>query len=83
MEKPICTIVCEDCGKFAVMHENAITIFLVNNEFFAVSRCSFCDQIITDAVNKETTIYLFWENVRIFNFNSGEQIVDQKVLEKI
>lgn len=83
MEKPICTMICEDCGKFSVMHEDAITIFLINKEFFAMANCLFCDRLAKDSLTKKVAISLFWENVKIFNFNDGEQIIDQKILDKI
>jgi hypothetical protein len=83
MEHPICTMMCEDCGKFAIMHENGLTIFLINKEFFAMSRCLFCNRTVKDSISKEVCISLFWENVRIFNFNTGEQILNEEILENI
>ena len=65
------------------MHENGMTIFLLNKEFFALSRCIFCDRAVQDTVSKRVAIELFWMNVKILNFNTGEQIVDLGYLEKI
>jgi hypothetical protein len=78
MSKPICTIECEDCGKFPVMNNDSLSIFLIDKDFFAMTRCVFCDRAIKDYLDKETAIKLFWENIKIFNFNTGEQILDQR-----
>lgn len=83
MERPLCTMICEDCGKFAVMHENAMSIFVTDSVFFAISRCTFCDRIVTDSVEKGDCFSLFWRNVKVFNFNTGEQILDNQTLGKI
>lgn len=83
MMQPLCTMTCEDCGTFGVMHQNAITIFIINSSFFAVARCIFCDRVVTDSAEKEVSVRLFWEGVKILNFNTGEQITDNKTLEKI
>jgi hypothetical protein len=48
-----------------------------------MSRCLFCNRAVRDSISKEVCISLFWENVKIFNFNTGEQILDEKVLESI
>lgn len=76
-------MMCEDCGKFAIMHENGLTIFLINKEFFAMSKCLFCNRPVRDSISKEVCISLFWENVKVFNFNTGEQILDEEILESI
>jgi hypothetical protein len=83
MSKPTCTIECEDCGKFAVMNNGSLSIFLVDKDFFAMTRCIYCDRAITDSLSKEVAIRLFWEGIKIFNFNTGEQILDQKVFNRI
>ena len=74
---------CKDCGKFGVMHEKNITIFVVNSDFFAISRCAFCDRVVNDSLAKEDCFQLFWKNVKVFNFNTGKEIVDNYTLGKI
>lgn len=74
-------MVCEDCGKFGVMHENGIDVFMINNEFFAMSRCIFCSRAIEDTVDKKVAKYLFYIGVKVFNFNTGEEIVDENILD--
>lgn len=83
MMTPICTILCEDCGRFAVMHENALSIFLLDKDFFAMSRCLFCDRAVTDSVSKDVAIKLFFDNVKIFNFHTGERILNEKEFDLI
>ena len=82
MNKPLCTIECEDCGKFAIMNNNSLSIFTIDGDFFAMTRCVFCDRVITNSVKKETALVLFWNNIKVFDFNTGEQIFDQKVFNK-
>ena len=76
-------MICEDCGKFGVMHENGITIFSVNNEFFAMSRCIFCDRPAQDTADIEEVKYLLDLGVKVLDFNTGEQITDKKILGEI
>lgn len=83
MGKPACTIECEDCGRFAVMNKMSLSIFVIDAEFFAMTRCVFCERAVTNSLNKQTAIELFWRGIKIFNFNTGEQILDQKALNKI
>ena len=74
---------CGDCGKFALMNIESLTVYVIDKEFSVISRCLFCDRLITYIVKKEIAVYLFWDDVKIFNFNTGEQILDQKILEKM
>lgn len=76
-------MVCEDCGKFGVMHENGITIFVVNKEFFAMSHCMFCDRVVKDSIEIKTVDVLFEFGVKVFDFNTGEQILDKIILDEI
>lgn len=76
-------MLCSDCGKFGVMHESGITIFVVNSDFFAISRCMFCDRVVEDSIDKNTSIQLFWMGVKVLNFNTGEEITDNQTLEKL
>lgn len=71
---PICTIICENCGKFAIMHENGLSIFILNKEFFAMSRCPFCDRPVQDSIEKNVVMELFYQGVNIFNFKNGELV---------
>lgn len=83
MNRPLYTVECEDCGKFAVMNTASLTVYIIDKEFSAITRCLFCDRLVTNIVSKEVAVHLFWDNVKIFNFNTGEQILDQKILEKM
>jgi hypothetical protein len=83
MSKPVCTIECEDCGRFAIMNNDSLSIFVIDKDFFAITRCIFCDRTIRDYISKEVAIKLFWENIKIFYFNTGEQILDQKVFDRL
>ncbi len=74
---------CEDCGKFAVMNTESLAVYVIDKEFSVISRCLFCDRLTTNIVKKKIAIHLFWDNVKIFNFNTGEEILDQKILEKM
>lgn len=78
MSKPTCTIECEDCGRFAIMNNDSLSIFIIDKEFFAMTRCIFCDRAISDSLSKKVMIKLFWEGIKVFNFNTGEQILNQK-----
>lgn len=82
MNKPLCTIQCEDCGRFAVMNNQSLTIFAIDEDFSAVTRCVFCDRIITNSLKKDIALSLFWDGIKVFDFNTGEQILDQKVFNR-
>jgi hypothetical protein len=83
MTRPKYTVECEDCGKFALMSNDSLSIFLIDKEFISMTTCVFCNRHISNGLSKEVAISLFWENVKIFDFNNGEQIVDQKVFDRI
>jgi len=74
---------CEDCGKFAVMNIESLTAYIIDKDLSVISRCLFCDRLINNYITKEVLIHLFWNNIKVFNFNTGEEILDQKVLEKL
>lgn len=80
---PICTIECENCGKFAIMHENGLSIFLLDKEFFAMSRCPFCDRPVRDSVSKQVAMTLFYEGVNIFDFATGDLVASIKEFDDI
>ncbi len=65
------------------MNNDSLSIFVIDKDFFAITRCIFCDRTIRDYISKEVAIKLFWENIKIFYFNTGEQILDQKVFDRL
>jgi len=76
-------MVCEDCGKFGIMHESGINIFMINQEFFAMSTCMFCNRTVQDSVDKKVVKYLFYAGVKVFNFNTGEEVDDEEILDEL
>lgn len=82
MGKPLCTVNCEDCGTFALMNKSSLSVFVIDGDFFAMTRCVFCDRIINNSLTKKVALALFWEDIKIFDFNTGEQICDQKAFNR-
>ena len=75
MVAPICTMHCDDCGKFAIFDNDGITIFKVNDEYYAVSVCSFCHGIVVDAdITEKVISYLSQFDIKLFDWNTGQKI---------
>lgn len=75
MLDPICIMNCEDCGKFAIIDPNAITLFKINKEIFAIARCSHCDRVKIDyGVTIEVVQHLSKFDVKLFDWNTGQRI---------
>lgn len=79
--KPICTMECEDCGKFLVADPNFISVFVetvlkngeVQDEAYAVTRCAHCDRVVFQDVPIELIDELINKEVKVFNWNTGSQ----------
>jgi len=62
---------CEDCGDFIVAFVDHISLFSIDNDVYAISRCPYCDRIVKNSCDVEMKNQLSNAGVIFFNWNDG------------
>lgn len=51
-----------------------ISLFTVDNDIYAFSRCPYCERITKNNCDLEIAEHLIEKNVKLFNWNDGDVI---------
>lgn len=73
---PLCIFNCTDCGDFIVAVPDLISLFVVDDDIYAMSRCPYCDRVAKNDCDMDVAEVLIERNVNLFNWNDGEKIGD-------
>ena len=68
----ICIVKCKDCGPFQIFDEKLLTIFSVDEEYYAITICTYCERSIKVDLQKTTAQKLMLRNVKYLNWNNNE-----------
>jgi len=64
---------CEDCGRFLVVEQEFISIFEIDDEFTAITRCAYCDRPVFQEVNSKTIDKFLERKVKVFSWATGSE----------
>jgi hypothetical protein len=78
MGKPICTLECEDCGKFVVASHLGISVFVLDEDIYAMTMCVFCRRPIKNNLTRKVMEHLSRNDVKVFNWRYGKEYEDDK-----
>lgn len=70
--EPICIFGCEDCGDFLVALPEHISIFSIDEEIYAITRCPYCDRVTKNSCDIAMAETLMSFGVKFFDWNEGE-----------
>jgi hypothetical protein len=71
--EPLCVFECDDCGKFLVVLSEQLSLFLVDEEIYGLSRCPYCDRVMKNKCTLDVAQSLLELEVKIFSWNDGEE----------
>lgn len=63
---------CEDCGDFIVAFPDHMSLFSVDEDIYAISRCPYCERVVKNTCDLEMTGKLIDIGVTFFSWNDGE-----------
>jgi hypothetical protein len=72
--EPVCVLGCEDCGDFLVAMPNLLSLFVIDDDLYAITRCPYCDRVIKNNCEIEVAELLIEQGVKLFNWNDGDTI---------
>ena len=81
--KPIATMECEDCGRFIVAEENCLSVFIIDRDIYAITRCVYCDRVLTQSVPLNLVPNLAGRGVKVFYWNDGSEVTLQDMRDMI
>lgn len=63
---------CEDCGDFIVAFQEHISLFSVDEDIYAMTRCPYCDRVVKNICSVDMADKLISADVKFFSWNDGE-----------
>lgn len=75
--EPLCIFGCEDCGDFVVAIPEFLSLFVVDDDIYAMSRCPYCDRVTKNNCEMDVAEVLMERGVTLFNWNDGEKIAEE------
>jgi hypothetical protein len=75
--EPLCIFGCEDCGDFIVAIPEFLSLFVVDDDIYAMSRCPYCDRVTKNNCDMDVAEVLIERGVTLFNWNDGEKIAEE------
>lgn len=72
--EPICIFSCEDCGDFLVAMPKHISMFTIDDDIYAFSRCPYCQRVMKNNCDIDIAEHLIERGVKLFDWNDGDVI---------
>lgn len=66
---------CEDCGPSLITGPEKISVFFDGDDYFAISKCGYCNRTIYVAVDEQTAENFSRDGVKIFSWLTGSEIM--------
>jgi hypothetical protein len=75
---PLCVFGCDDCGDFLVAMPEFLSLFVVDDDIYAFTRCPYCDRVTKNDCDLDVATALIDRGVKLFNWNDGESVGDEE-----